>query len=93
MVGEGGCVTVDEWRRAGVGSDKGVGQTISRQRPLSTSEVKLSAKIPDRELSKQGKELKKATIAMEKEFRQEAKKKGVDPKQHAKDLLKKYNVK
>jgi len=50
-------------------------------------------KIPDRELSKQGKELKKATIAMEKEFRQEAKKKGVDPKQHAKDLLKKYNIK
>ena len=50
-------------------------------------------KIPDRELSKQGRELKKATIAMEKEFRQEAKKKGVDPKQHAKDLLKKYNVK
>ena len=50
-------------------------------------------KIPDRELSKQGKELKKATIAMEKEFRQEAKKKGVAPKQHAKDLLKKYNVK
>ena len=50
-------------------------------------------KIPDRELSKQGRELKKAIIAMEKEFRQEAKKKGVDPKQHAKDLLKKYNVK
>ena len=50
-------------------------------------------KITDRELSKQGRELKQATIAMEKEFRQEAKKKGVDPKQHAKDLLKKYNVK
>ena len=49
-------------------------------------------KIPDNELSKAGKDLKKATVALEKEFRKEAKKKGVDPKKHAEDLLKQYGI-
>ena len=49
-------------------------------------------KIPDNELSKAGKDLKKATVALEKEFRKDAKKKGVDPKKHAEDLLKQYGI-
>ena len=39
-----------------------------------------------------GKDLKKATVALEKEFRKDAKKKGVDPKKHAEDLLKQYGI-
>ena len=49
-------------------------------------------KIPDKELSKQGRALKKATIALEKEFRQKAKAKGVDPKQYAKDIIKQRDL-
>ena len=49
-------------------------------------------KIPDNELSKAGKDLKKATVALEKEFLKDAKKKGVDAKKHAEDLLKQYGI-